>query len=82
MVLDLEVTVLDIQRSLEPLSAVVGCPGQEVAQLICVALDSTAHHKIVQTRNWSSEDLPLKGVSVSSCPDVGHIQYCLERICS
>ena len=50
------------------------CPGQEVALLVCVALDLTAHHEIVQMRNWSSEDLPLKGVYVSSCPAMGHHQ--------
>ena len=82
MVLDLEVTGLDIQLSLEPLLGVVGCPGQEVELLVCVLPNPTAHHEIVQIRNWSSEDLPLKGVSVSSCSDVGRVQYCLERICS
>ena len=86
VVLELEVTVLDIQRSLESLSAVVGClDQQEVVLRVCVASDETAHDEIVQIQNWSSEDLPLKGVKtdVSSCPTVQLVhQYCLERICS
>ena len=66
MVLDPEVAALNVQCSLELLTTVVGCPGEEVALLVCVALDLTAHHEeIVRIRKWSSEDLPLKGASVS-----------------
>ena len=84
MVMDPEVAALSFQRSLELLSAVFGCPGEEVVLLECVAaLDTTAHHdEIVRIRNWSSEDLPQKGMSVSSCPAVGHLEYCLVRIYS
>ena len=77
MVLDPEVAAFNLQRSLEPLLRIVGCPGEEVALLVCVALDLTAPHKIVPIRNWPYENLPLKGVSVSSCPAVGHLEYCL-----
>ena len=82
VLVDLEVTALILQRSLELVSAVVGCPGEKVAQQVCVALDLTVHHLIDRFRSWSSEVLPLKGVSVSSCPVEGHIVYFLVGICS
>ena len=82
MVVDLEVTALILQRSLDLVSAVVGCPGEEVALLECVALDLTVHHLIDRFRSWSSEVLPLKGVSVSLCPVEGHLVCFLVGICS
>ena len=44
MVVDLEVTAFLLQHSLEPGSAIVGCPGKEAVLLECVALDLTVHH--------------------------------------
>ena len=65
MVQDLEVAGLILQRSLELVSAVVGYPDKEVALLVCVALDLTAHHLIDRIWSWSSEVLLLKGVSLA-----------------